>query len=168
MADHGFGEKHFAIFYDRASNNFQVVDLFQGTGTFVLLSKPLALESNQVVSFGSSHITFDKFENGQLQIRCISGPLKGQSFLFSPEQQKVKIGRHSNAEVRINENGLSRVQCIIMCDGSNWNLKDGDESKLSTNGTWLYLNDPYVLEDETVFKAGKTIFRTKLSLWKDT
>ena len=47
--------------------------------------------------------------------------------------------------------------------GGKWTVKDGDETKLSTNGTWLYVNEPYTLFDEAVFKAGKTIFRANLS-----
>ena len=37
--DTGFGNKHFCIFYDHKDNKFKIVDLFNGNGTFILLSK---------------------------------------------------------------------------------------------------------------------------------
>ena len=42
----GFGEKHFCIFYEPAENVFKIIDLFDGTGTFVLLSESVVLGTN--------------------------------------------------------------------------------------------------------------------------
>ena len=121
----------------------------------------MKITANQVVSFGTSHVTFDLVEQDSVSVKFVGGLLKGQSFLFNKQKKKVKLGRHSSSDIRINENGLSRCQCILIFDGGNWTLKDGDEHKLSTNGTWLYANSPFTLTNETCFKAGKTVFRVE-------
>ena len=44
----------------------------------------------------------------------------------------------------------------------NWTLFDGYNGKISTNGTWLYINEDTPLQDGVVFKANQTIFSCKL------
>ena len=82
---HGFGKKHFAIYFEPFRNSFILVDLFQGSGTFVLLSEPTPMSKNKVVSFGTSHITFDPQTDNSIQARVIGGPLKGEIFMFKSE-----------------------------------------------------------------------------------
>ena len=57
--EYGFGPKHFSIYYDPSCNSFKLVDLFQGAGTFMLLSYPIIIKANFVISFGLLHFTFD-------------------------------------------------------------------------------------------------------------
>ena len=51
--------------------------------------------------------------------------------------------------VTLNENGISRTQCSIWFETSRWKIKDGvigidGDGKLSTNGTWLFVNKPHI------------------------
>ena len=49
----GFEEKHFCIFWDQEDNNFKLVDLFNGSGTFILLTSPVQLKSSgQLATLG--------------------------------------------------------------------------------------------------------------------
>jgi len=43
-----------------------------------------------------------------------------------------------------------------------WVLKDGDGSKFSTNGTWLYADELFKVYDKLVFKAGQTLFQAHI------
>ena len=55
IRDYGFGEKHFCIYWDPEEGSkgaYKLQDLFQGTGTFALLTMPLEINLDQVVSFG--------------------------------------------------------------------------------------------------------------------
>ena len=58
---------------------------------------------------------------------------------------------------------MSRVQCRIDYIDDKWILKDGDGTKQSTNGTWLFAGDeeriPTGDEKGIMFKAGATLFR---------
>jgi len=42
---------------------------------------------------------------------------------------------------------------IEYVDGQ-WLLKDGDGKKHSTNGTWLFVDELFLIYDGMVFKAG--------------
>ncbi len=45
-------------------------------------------------------------------------------------------------------------------------LKDGDGQKLSTNGTWLFVDELFQIYDKMIFKAGQTLFQARLVwLW---
>jgi hypothetical protein len=44
-----------------------------------------------------------------------------------------------------------------------WFLKDGDDERNSTNGTWLFVDELFAIYDQMVFKAGQTLFKTNLN-----
>jgi hypothetical protein len=50
------------------------------------------------------------------------------------------------------------MQASIKCEDGYWRLTDGYHGKVSTNGTWIYLNDDFEIFDSMVFKANQTIF----------
>ena len=66
-------------------------------------------------------------------------------------------------DIKFNSKGLSRCQCIIEFINGWWILKDGDGSKNSTNGTWLFADEFYPIHDEMVFKAGQILFKCTFS-----
>ncbi len=45
---------------------------------------------------------------------------------------------------------------------SDWFLMDGDGNKKSTNGTWIFVDDPFIIFDKMIFKAGQTLFKARL------
>jgi hypothetical protein len=62
-------------------------------------------------------------------------------------------------DIRFEDNQLSRLQCTIAFENSSWRLRDGDGAKLSTNGTWLFVDELFPIYDKMIFKAGQTLFR---------
>ena len=50
--------------------------------------------------------------------------------------------------------GLMNVYFSIQFLDGNWILKDGDGQKLSTNGTWLFVDELFKIYDNMIFKAG--------------
>jgi hypothetical protein len=44
-----------------------------------------------------------------------------------------------------------------------WLLKDGDDDKNSTNGTWLFVDELFPISDQMIFKAGQTLFRANIT-----
>ena len=71
------------------------------------------------------------------------------------------IGRMPSCNIKFDDNQLSRLQCTISYHEGNWILKDGDGTKSSTNGTWLFVDELFKIYDGMVFKAGQTLFRTR-------
>ena len=41
-------------------------------------------------------------------------------------------------------------------------LYDGDGKKLSTNGTWLFVEQFFDIYDSMVFKVGESLFKAKM------
>ena len=39
---------------------------------------------------------------------------------------------------------------------------DGDGVNRSTNGTWLFAEKDFILENGTIFKAGQSLFRVEI------
>lgn len=61
----------------------------------------------------------------------------------------------SNCTLKFEDNSLSRHQCTIKFGPTGWLLDDGDgDKKGSMNGTWLFVDEAYKLEDKAIFKAG--------------
>ena len=78
----GIGAKHFMIKYDSSfKNSFALRDLGEGMGTFIRIDKRLYLHSNNIISFGDSHmiILTDYSENPRITLKFIDGPRKDQS-----------------------------------------------------------------------------------------
>ena len=60
---------------------FKIVDLFNGPGTFVLLSEALFLKGEKkLVSFGSTHVTFEDQNDKSIIVKFLTGPLQGEVF----------------------------------------------------------------------------------------
>ena len=80
--------------------SYKLVDMFGGLGTFVKISKPVKVRENQVLNFGANHITFDKFDNKQIEIRFVEGSRRNDTFIFYPESKtKIKIGRGATSDI---------------------------------------------------------------------
>ncbi|EAS04382.4 FHA domain protein (macronuclear) [Tetrahymena thermophila SB210] len=64
-------------------------------------------------------------------------------FVFSQQAQDqgFKIGRSQECTIQININTISRKQSRIFYHKGKWQLKDGDMTRESANGTWISLND---------------------------
>ena len=50
----------------------------------------------------------------------------------------------------------------ILYENDEWMIYDGDGKNLSTNGTWLFLDTHYPLENDSLFKSGQTLFKVTL------
>ena len=78
---------------------------------------------------------------------------------FSSDQAPILIGRTDKCQVRFNDTSLSRHQCQIDFIDDKWLIKDGDGTKNSTNGTWLFADEELKIDGtEVIFKAGQSIF----------
>ena len=78
----GIGSKHFMIKYDSSfKNSFALKDLGEGMGTFIRIDKRLYLRSNNIISFGDSHmiILTDYSDNSRITLKFIDGPRKDES-----------------------------------------------------------------------------------------
>ena len=86
------------------------MDLYQGTGTFLQVLKPLILSSDITLCFGQSKLTFEELEDNKLSNFVFDGSIKGYIFVCDPTMSMlVTIGRSESANIRMIEQGVSRV-----------------------------------------------------------
>jgi pSer/pThr/pTyr-binding forkhead associated (FHA) protein len=68
--------------------------------------------------------------------------------VFEPKSKRVLIGRLNDCDIKIEDTNLSRYQAEFIYR-DRWLLNDGCAGKRSTNGTWLLVESPYPIENET-------------------
>ena len=78
----GLGAVHFVVKYDSARRTYYIRDNGQGTGTFLKIERPLALQSGYAVSFGDSTMVVTLENSVGLQLRFLDGP-KAEESLYS-------------------------------------------------------------------------------------
>lgn len=160
----GMGGSHFSITYNASEAVYFLQDLGEGTGTFMRIDRKLRLMSRYILSFGDTHMGV--FVNqlptsSSVNLRILDGPMSDQQFDFD-QNEVVKIGRTQECQIKFDSTNMSRVQCIVAYSVElGWFIQDGDGNRGSTNGTWLYIDEPFQLIENTVFKAGQTLFLAK-------
>ena len=138
--DKDIGKMHFVIEYNQANECFYIKDLGEGNGTFMKIEGSHTLHNGDVLSFGTSHAGVQIQSQGQgstLTLRFFEGPRANDMISFGSNDEFVKIGRVQDCTIVIDDNNLSRYQCMIQHQqGKGWVVIDGDGSRKSANGTW--------------------------------
>lgn len=143
---------------------FQLMDTGSGSGTFLKLEEPTLLLDEGIMSFGDNHVlTQIDATSKELTLQFIAGSKTGEKRVFSPTDM-LFIGRMCDCRVKFEDENLSRYQSRIEYTERGWLLSDGDGQKSSMNGTWVFVGQETELRDGLVFKAGRHVFRTKLTL----
>jgi pSer/pThr/pTyr-binding forkhead associated (FHA) protein len=97
------------------------------------------------------------FDDGtqRLKIKIFGGPSAGEVFFFRASTKPLIVGRTPECDIMINDKLLSKCQSHIkyVSQVDQWVMCDGYQSKASTNGTWLYLNEDHLMSSGMVFKA---------------
>jgi len=103
-----------------------------------------------------------------INLKVFSNQMKYDPMNFQPSRSSIRIGRSPECEVVVNDTNLSRFHCFIEYNTvAGWIIKDGYivksrgdlyEHKVSTNGTWMYLNEDYPIHEGMVFKSVQMLF----------
>lgn len=160
------GKMHCVIEFYAANECFTVKDLGEGNGTFMKIMDSQTLHNGDVLSFGASHAGVQIQSQGSastLTLRFFEGPRANEILSFGSNDEYVKIGRVPDCTIVIDDNNLSRYQCMIQHQrGKGWVIIDGDGGRTSANGTWLYLDRDFRITDGMLIKVGKTLFKATL------
>jgi hypothetical protein len=108
---------------------------------------------------------FNNENNNCLNVKIFS--TKTQNiYSLTPDNCPVTIGRSSENSIVIDDDMLSRIHCTIDFDKDKWYIQDGfarnglqeEETKQSTNGSWIYAYDEIPIKDKMIFKANHNLF----------
>ena len=168
LNDTSVGERQSMLKYNPSNKRYYLRDLGEGSGTFVKIQQRVRLISGAIVSFSDSHVAIGISEgasNGKhtqqntLSLRFLEGPKLDQTYSFGKELQTVRIGRMQDCDVKFDGTSLSRYQTSIEFENGEWYVSDGYNGKPSTNGTWIFAEDFFELDDNSIIKIGNTLFQ---------
>ena len=173
-----FVGKHFQIKFNPNDLKYYIKDLGFGYGTFAKLMKETLIKDNYLINIGNSYIVCsygidDKEKDDDkniLNIKIFDNTKRNPFFCKPKENKKYLIGRDVKCDIIIDDSLLSRIHCTIYYDNEKemWFIHDGTmkknkegEFKYSTNGTWLFLIDDTLIENDMIFKANQNLYQCK-------
>lgn len=156
----------FKIFFDKPSKKYYISsNIGEGDKTivFVKIENPFVIKNKHIISLGEIHISVEVDLKGSLQIDVVTGNENPISKTFHMNHTgPVRIGRSKDCEFMINNLTISKVQTSFKYIGENWIIYDGTENKKSTNGTWIYLDDDWPInEDILQFRIDKNFLHLR-------
>ena len=150
----------FAIYYVKESSSYMInfyhnfgnnnLSFYKGYQLFSKVSHdfPVKITSKEVIKIGDLVLELIPLQEGLLNVVNVSN--KNAKVVFHPDKKKVTIGRGRECNLcSEEEKNISKIQATLnyLSTFGCWCLKDGDEEKESTNGTWLYALNEYPLFD---------------------
>ena len=139
---------------------------------FVKLSErtPLVIKYSEIIRIGSLliNITPNSKEKEVIDVNIIDEQTN-KNIIKSYNGnncEKVTIGRSRKCDLCFNDmKGISKLQCTLQYDSSNkeWIMLDGNNGKKSTNGTWVFGLNTYVIYDGMVVEIFGKQFEIKVT-----
>ena len=175
--------RHFVIEYNISNKKYLIKDLGVGFGTFVRLDYIHLLRDNQLINIGQIFIVVNicdapnnndsdagkntnnsiaNVKANQLKLKIYGINNNGDTYYFMPQNRNITIGRYELADIQLNDKLLSQIHCIINYSNEGWKLFDGQPNKPSTNGTWVYINNEYIMYDKMIFRTNQIMFQASI------
>ena len=161
----------FVIFFNKKNEKFYFRSINdkeeKKNSQFIYLKlsvNPLIINNKMKKYFQIGDIIFKTEINDNNQIHIILHLNVGKkTLIFNSNQKKIiTFGRDNLSTVKLNENMISKIHCTIEFKNNNWVIYDGNGKKPSTNGTWMFCNEKFELNDEINYaKIGKSIIQIK-------
>ena len=161
----------FVIFFNKKNEKFYFRSINdkeeKKNSQFIYLKlsvNPLIINNKMKKYFQIGDIIFKTEINDNNQIHIILHLNIGKKTLYFNSNQKkiITFGRDNLSTVKLNENMISKIHCTIEFKNNNWVIYDGNGKKPSTNGTWMFCNEKFELNDEINYaKIGKSIIQIK-------
>ena len=190
--DKYFG-RHFQIKFNPNDKQYYLKDLGHGFGTFIKIIDWVEIKNNFLLNIGENYLVFSiGIENdiinenyiikninneidNYLNVKIFSSNSKQNNLIFTPSDSPFTIGRKEENAIYIEDNMLSRIHCTIKYKNKKWYIIDGnaneqnkdEESRRSTNGSWLYAYEDCLIINKMIFKASHYLFECNLINKKD-
>ena len=170
---------NFAIFYNIKDDNYYIKDFNTGVGALMKI-KQIQMDQNTLINIGSNYlvvyindnkITVKIFNNNTI----LEGRSNDENFgkncvtkefkIKENEDYLITIGRNQKCDIIIEDMMLSKIQAYIEYNSKKkkFYLNDGDGTRESTNGTWVFILNPTKITNNFLFKAEHTLFLATLN-----
>ena len=143
------------------------IDNYIDTIIFLKVNKKFKIDKKIFVSLGEVHFSIEPIENNKLiiEITFENNSIKQFTF-YNKNNNIITIGRGKKCNIVLSNLSYSRIQCSIVFENNFWFIIDGDREKESTNGTWVFINWDYDIEDNFIFRIGQNIIQVNLNKFK--
>ena len=169
---------NFAIYFNVDDKNYYIKDFKTGVGALMKIKK-FTMEGSTLVNIGSNYLVIN-IEKNKITIKIFNNTIlenknmkenKGANcdikefYIKYHEHKLITIGRNEKCDVVLDDAMLSKVHSCIEYDPKDklFYLHDGDKSRESTNGTWVFILNPFKITDNFLFKAERTLFMATLT-----
>ena len=147
-----------------------LIDNYIETNIFLKVNKNFKIDKKIFVSLGEVHFIIEPInDNKSIIIEANLELNLYKKYIFDSENiKKVTMGREKNCNIILNNLSYSRIQCSINYneDDNYWYINDGDEDKESTNGTWVFINWDYDIENDFIIRIGQNVIQINLNKYK--
>jgi hypothetical protein len=146
----------------------------------ICTNNPYPVTTKEVILLNDYYFQLNPYSDGKLEMSDVgfasnadkkrtdnnNNNTNNSKYLFdSNENDCVTIGRETKCTISFpNDKSFSKVHTTIsyIPNKNYWLLKDGDNDKPSTNGTWIYASHSYEINDNTIFQFGNSNFIIKI------
>jgi len=157
------GNVQFRIGYDE-SQGFEV-ERQTGAGPFFKVIGPVEVGEELGVNFGyENYMRLAIVTGSMLKVQFLEGEKAGLTLTFRPKDSPVHLGRMKDCKLKFDDAGLSRYQCVLLCESGRWQVQDGDGVRASTNGTWALVKGKKTLQGSTLLKAGGVLIEAAIAI----
>ena len=165
----------FTIYFNTKDKNYYIKDFNVGIGALMKI-KEYKIDHNILINIGANYlvicieldtIVVKIFNNSILQNNNNDMEQKFETRSFNIKKKKdctITIGRSKKCDLSIEDMMMSKIQSSIKYNSkeNTFYLYDGNSMKESMNGTWVYILNPVLINDNFVFKAEHTLFVVNL------
>ena len=161
---------NFAIYYNLKDDNYYIKDFNTGVGALMKIKK-YTMDKTTLINIGCNYLVV-YLEKNEIVVKIFNhsilenngnAPQSCDLKIFELEQDKNKlitIGRSQKCDIFLEDMMLSKIQASIEYNANDQcvYLYDGDNKKESTNGTWVFILNPFMITNNFLFKAEHTLF----------
>lgn len=103
---------------------------------------------------------YNSFRNDKLSVCVYIGENK-INYNFTVGDSPIIFGRGKSCKVKIDSNFLSKKHTTVEFNKYSkiWEIRDGYDQNWSLNGTWLWLNTKYEINETIYLKIGTNIIK---------
>lgn len=100
------------------------------------------------------HISVDADSAGNLKLEMVYANETKRKIYPKGIGKVIKLGRNQTNDIVLDNFAYSRIHCSFFYskEDESWYVQDGFEGKFSTNGTWLYLDWSWPIENNLSFR----------------
>ena len=155
----------FVVFFDRETSKFYFRSLKESNiCVYVRIKKNYLLKNKKYFQIGDTIFHAEPHNESSLKITIHKNPSQYEEYYYNCYMKEILLGRSERCHITLNQDILSKIHCSFKfdCEKKKWFISDGNGEKASTNGTWMFCNSKYELNDsETEVKIGKSVLIIK-------